>query len=85
MKEVWDNNKVCATVFTDLAKAFHCLLHDFLIAKLQAFDFDFKLLRVTNEHLNDRIYITKIGSFYNIERFFNLRCPTRLDIRRTVI
>ena len=34
MKEARDSNKVCATVLTDLSKAFDCLLHDLLIAKL---------------------------------------------------
>ena len=33
MKEVRNNNKVCAAVLRDLSKAFDCLLHDLRIAK----------------------------------------------------
>ena len=32
MKEAQDNNKLCATVLTDLSKAFYCLLQDLLMA-----------------------------------------------------
>ena len=61
MKEARDSNKVCAAVHTDLSKAFDCLLHDLLIAKLYAFGFDLKLLKVIQEYLNDRIQVTKFG------------------------
>ena len=65
MKEAQDSNKVCAAVFTDLSKAFDCLLHDLLIAKLHAFGFDLKSLKVIHAYLNDRIQVTKVGSFFN--------------------
>ena len=66
MKEARDNNKVCAAVLTDLSKAFDCRSHDnLLIAKLHAFGFDLKSLRVIHAYLNDRIQVTKVGSFYN--------------------
>ena len=55
IEEARDNNKVCAAVLTDLSKAFDCLLHDLLIAKLNAFGFDLKSLKVIHEYLNDRI------------------------------
>ena len=55
MKEVQNNKKVCAAVLTDLSKAFVCLLHDLLIAKLHAFGFDLKSLRVIHAYLNDSI------------------------------
>ena len=65
MKEVRDNNKVCAAVLTDFSKAFDCLLHDLLIAKLHGFGFDFKSLRVIHAYLNDRIQVTKVSCFYS--------------------
>ena len=65
MKEARDNNKVCTTVLTDLSKAFDCLLHDLPIAKLHAFSFDLKSLRVIHAYLSDRIKVTKVGSFYS--------------------
>ena len=65
MKEAGDSNKVCAVVLTDPSKAFDCLLHDLLIAKLHAFGFDLKSLKVIHAYLNDRIQVTKFGSFYS--------------------
>ena len=65
MKEARDSNKVCAAVLTDFSKAFDCLLHDFLIAKLHAFGFDLKSLKVIHACLNDSIQVTKVGSFYS--------------------
>ena len=44
MKEVLDNNKVCAAVLTDLSEAFVCLWHNLFIAKLHACGFDFTSL-----------------------------------------
>ena len=55
MKEAQDNKKLCAAVLTDLSKAFDCLLQDLLIAKLHAFNFDLKSLRVIHADLNNRI------------------------------
>ena len=65
MKVARDSNKVCVVVLTDLSKAFDCLLHDLLIAKLHAFGFDLKSLKVIHAYLNDRIQVTKVGSFHS--------------------
>ena len=72
MKEARDSNKVCAAVLTDLSKAFDCLLYDLLIAKLHAFGFNLKSLKVIHAYLNDRIQITKVGSFYKDSLLFNV-------------
>ena len=64
MKEARGNNKVCAAFFIELSKAFDCLLHDLLIAKLHAFGFDLKSLRVIHAYLDDRIQVTKVGYFF---------------------
>ena len=64
MYEARDNNKACAAVLTDLSKAFDCLLHVLLISKLHDFGFVFKSLRIIHAHLNNRILVTKVGSFY---------------------
>ena len=52
MKEARDKYKVCAAVLSDLSKAFDCLKHDLLIAKLHGFGFDYKSLRVMYAYLN---------------------------------
>ena len=41
------------------------LLHDLLIAKLDVFGFDLRSLKVIHAYLNDRIQVTKVGSFYS--------------------
>ena len=66
MKEARDKNKVCAAVLIDLSKAFDCLKHHILIAKLHAFGFDYKYLRVMYAYLNNRVQVIKVG-FYDSE------------------
>ena len=50
MLEKWresiDNGGCFGALLTDLSKAFDCLLHDLLIAKLHAYGFDMKALKV---------------------------------------
>ena len=66
MKEARYNKTVCAADLTDLSKTFECLLHDVLIAKLHVFGgFDFMSLKVIHAYLNDRIQVTKVGTFYS--------------------
>ena len=65
MKEARDSNKVCAAVHTDLSKAFDCLLHNLLIAKLHALSFDLKSLKVIHAYLSHRIQVTKVGSSHS--------------------
>ena len=66
MKEALDKNKVCAAVLTDLSKAFDCLKHLF-VAKLHAFGFDYKSLRVMYTYLNNRVQVTKVGSCFTVK------------------
>ena len=65
MKEARDSNKVCTGVLNDLSKAFDCLLHDLLLAKLHASGFGLKSLKVIHTYLNDRITVTKVSLFYS--------------------
>lgn len=64
IKKARDKNKVCATVLTDLNKAFDFLKHDLLIAKLHASGFDYKYLRVMYAYLNNSVQVTKVGFYY---------------------
>ena len=43
-RQYLDNNKVVGGVFMDLSKAFDCVPHDLLIAKLAAYSVDENLL-----------------------------------------
>ena len=53
-REAIDNRGCFGTLLTDLSKAFDCLLHDLLIAKLHAYGFDMKSLGFMHSCLNDR-------------------------------
>ena len=69
MTEKWRRNLdpggICRALFTDLSKASDCLVHDFLIAKLEAYDFTYESLKLINSYLTDRKHRTKINSSYS--------------------
>ena len=46
----------------DLSKAFDCLPHDLLIAKLSAYGFGTKSLKLLHNYLNSRRHRVRIGS-----------------------
>ena len=52
-------------MFTDLSKALNCLVHDFLLAKLEAYGFTYEFLKLINSYLTDRKHRTKINSSYS--------------------
>ena len=47
-----DNNNVFVAVLTDFSKAFHCINHEDLIAKLNTYGFDSLLLQFISAYLN---------------------------------
>ena len=49
-----DQGGICGALFTDLSKAFDCLVHDFLIPKLEAYGFTYEFLKLINSYLTDR-------------------------------
>ena len=55
---------VFSTVLTDLPKAFECLPHQFLIAKLSAYGFDIKSMAFISVYLKNRKQKTQIGSTF---------------------
>ena len=69
MLEKWksaaDNNKVFGALLSDLSKAFDCLSHDLLIAKLSAYGFSMAALRLVQNYLSNRIQRTKINTEYS--------------------
>ena len=54
VKENIDIGKCSGMLSTDLSKAFDCLLHDLLIAKLNAYGFDYNALCLIHNYLSDR-------------------------------
>jgi len=69
MLEKWkmcnDRNKTIGALLTDLSKAFDCLSHELLIAKLHAYGFDMNSLRLVHSYLTNRYQRTKIKGSYS--------------------
>ena len=69
MLEKWkraiDNGKCFGALLTDLSKAFDCLEHELLIAKLNAYGFHLSALKLIHDYLSNRKQRTKINSTYS--------------------
>ena len=55
-----DNNKVVGAVLVDLSKAFDCLSHDLIIAKLAAYDLGDGALQIVYSYLQNRKQSVKV-------------------------
>ena len=55
-----DGGEVFGALLTDLSKAFDCLDHEMLIAKVNAYGFSLRALRLINDYLSNRRQRTKI-------------------------
>ena len=53
LKTSRDNEQICTAIETDLSKAFDCIGCDLLIAKLNAYGFDKKALKLIYDYLKD--------------------------------
>ena len=66
MLEKWkwavDNKGNFGAILTDLSKAFECLPHDLLLAKLNAYGFSLPALRLVQNYLSNRKQRTKMNS-----------------------
>ena len=60
-----NTNGVTGAILMDLSKAFDCLPHDLLIAKLNAYGFGQKLLNVIHNYLSKRKHYTRVGSAFS--------------------
>ena len=69
MTEKWrqclDKGGISGALLTDLSKAFDCLLHDLLIAKLAAYGFDYDSLVFIQSYLSERQQRTKVNNAYS--------------------
>ena len=81
-----NNNNVVGGVFMDLSKAFNCVPHNLLIAKLSAYSVDENLLMYLYSYLSNRKQCVRINnvhsSFQNVisgvpqESIVGLHCLT---------
>ena len=69
LTETWrkalDKSKKCGVLLTDLSKAFDCLLHDLLIAKLHAYGFDYLSLKLIYSYLTGRKQRVRVNASYS--------------------
>ena len=69
MTEIWrkalDEKKIAGAILTDLSKAFDCLSHDLMIAKLAAYGFEKSALLFVYDYLNNRKQRTKVNGVYS--------------------
>ena len=65
LRKIRDNKGDFAAVFTDLSKAFDCISHELLIAKLNAYGFDLNSLNFILVCFTNRKQKTKTGSSFS--------------------
>ena len=52
-------------VFMDLSKAYDCIPHDLLLAKLEAYGFSLKNLNLMNSYLTNGLQWVKVNGTYS--------------------
>ena len=69
MVEKWklslDKGGYAGTILTDLSKAFDCLDHELLLAKLDAYKFDFNSIKLIYSYLTNRKQRVRVNSKYS--------------------
>ena len=60
-----DNKGFAGAILMDLSKAFDCISHDLLIAKLSSYGFDMSALYYIHSYLNNRKQCVKIDNTYS--------------------
>ena len=61
-----DQGKAIGALLTDLTKAFDCLNHELLVAKMEAYGFDHYSLSYVHSYLTDRKQRTKINNSFGL-------------------
>ena len=64
-REKLDENFIVGAVLMDLSKAFDCIPHDLIIAKLAAYGIETETLRLIYSHLKSRKQCVKINNTYS--------------------
>ena len=64
-KKCTDQKGSAGALLTDLSKAFDCLIHDLMIAKLHAYGFSYQSLKLLHDYLTHRFQRVRINSNYS--------------------
>ena len=70
-----DASGIVGTILMDLSKAYDCLPHDLLIAKLEAYGFDFNSLCLMHGYLDCRHQREKVGSHRSTAKRIKIGVP----------
>ena len=63
-RESLDQGSAYGALLTDLSRAFDCLLHYLIIAKLYAYGIDMPSLKLINSYLSKRRQMIKVNDVY---------------------
>ena len=74
-KESVDSGGVFGALMTDLSKAFDCLHHELLVAKLDAYRFDIKSVKLIRQYLSRRKRRANVGNAYSSWKEIFYRIP----------
>ena len=75
MEKALDNKLCVGAVLTDLSKAFDCINHELLIAKLEAYGFLKSSLNFVYNYLSKRYQRTKVNGAYSSWREIKCGVP----------
>ena len=64
-KKTVDNGGVFGALLTDLSKAFDCIPHDLIIAKLEAYGFHIDALKLNHDYLSNRKQRLRFNDAYS--------------------
>ena len=64
-KRAVDSGQMFGALLTDLSKAFDCLDHELLTAKLKAYGFNLPALKLVHDYLLNRKQRTKVNGTYS--------------------
>ena len=74
-KERVDSGGAFGALMTDLSKAFHCLHHELLAAKLDAYRFDLKSVKLIQQYLSKRKRRVNVSNAYSSWKEIFYRIP----------
>ena len=78
-KESVDSGGEFGALMTDLYKAFDCLHHELLAAKLDAYGFDIKSVKLIQQYLSNKKQRIKVGNTYSSWKWNSLWNSTGIN------